>query len=258
MLFLSNLVSENITIMGPNAAKSVNDAIYWMGDDDFYVYTGQVQTLPCSVKDYVFSDFNATQGQKVFAALNSSFSEVWWFYPSSGSDEIDRYVVYDYQQQLWFFGTMARTAWVDRGINDFPLAAGTDGILYQHELGLNDGQNDTGLDSFIESSQIDIGDGENFSFIRRMIPDVTFTGSVSDSPSVNFILQTRNAPGAAYSTTSTNGVTRTATVPVEQFTDLVHVRLRGRSMALKLQSTGEDIQWRLGAPRVDIRPDGRR
>jgi len=253
-----NLVSENITIIGPNAAKSVNDAIYWMGDNDFYVYTGQVQTLPCSVKNYVFSDFNAAQGEKVFAALNSSFSEVWWFYPSSGSDEIDRYVVFDYQQQLWFFGTMARTAWVDRGINDFPLAAGTDGILYQHEAGLNDGQNDTGLDSFIESSQIDIGDGENFSFIRRMIPDVTFTGSVSDSPSVNFVLQTRNAPGAAYSTTSTNGVTRTATVPVEQFTDLVHVRLRGRSMALKLQSTGEDIQWRLGAPRVDLRPDGRR
>ena len=253
-----NMVSENVTIMGPNAAKSVNDTIYWMGNDDFYVYTGRVQTLPCSVKDYVFSDFNAAQGEKVFAALNSSFSEVWWFYPSSGSDEIDRYVVYDYQQQLWFFGTMARTAWVDRGINDFPLAAGTDGILYQHELGLNDGQNDTGLDSFIESSQIDIGDGENFSFIRRMVPDVTFTGSISDSPSVNFILQTRNAPGAAYSTTSTNGVTRTATVPVEQFTDLVHVRLRGRSMALKLQSTGEDIQWRLGAPRVDIRPDGRR
>lgn len=253
-----NLVSENITIVGPNAAKSVNDAIYWMGDDDFYVYTGQVQTLPCSVKDYVFSDFNAAQSQKVFAALNSSFSEVWWFYPSSGSDEIDRYVVFDYQQQLWFFGTMARTAWVDRGINDFPLAAGTDGILYQHEAGLNDGQNDTGLDSFIESSQIDIGDGENFSFIRRMIPDVTFTGSVSDNPSVDFVLQTRNAPGAAYSTTSTNGVTRTATVPVEQFTDLVHVRLRGRSMALKLQSTGADIQWRLGAPRVDLRPDGRR
>lgn len=253
-----NLVSENITIVGPNAAKSVNDTIYWMGNDDFYVYTGRVQTLPCSVKDYVFSDFNAAQGEKVFAALNSSFSEVWWFYPSSGSDEIDRYVVFDYQQQLWFFGTMARTAWVDRGINDFPLAAGTDGILYQHELGLNDGQNDTGLDSFIESSQIDIGDGENFSFIRRMVPDVTFTGSVSDSPSVNFILQTRNAPGAAYSTTSTNGITRTATVPVEQFTNLVHVRLRGRSMALKLQSTGEDIQWRLGAPRVDIRPDGRR
>jgi hypothetical protein len=253
-----NMVSENVTIMGPNAAKSVNDTIYWMGNDDFYVYTGRVQTLPCSVKDYVFSDFNNAQGEKVFAALNSSFSEVWWFYPSSGSDEIDRYVVYDYQQQLWFFGTMARTAWVDRGINDFPLAAGTDGILYQHELGLNDGQNDTGLDSFIESSQIDIGDGENFSFIRRMVPDVTFTGSISDSPSVNFILQTRNAPGAAYSTTSTNGVTRTATVPVEQFTDLVHVRLRGRSMALKLQSTGEDIQWRLGAPRVDIRPDGRR
>ena len=222
------------------------------------MYTGQVQKLPCTVRDYVFEDFNDTQAEKVFAALNSSFNEIWWFYPSADSDEVDRYVVYNHQQQIWFYGTMARTAWVDRGINEFPLAAGTDGYLYLHEAGLNDGQNDSAISSYIESSQIDIGDGDNFAFIRRMIPDVTFVGSSAESPSVNFILQTRNFPGANYSTTSSSNISRSATLPVEQFTEQVHVRLRGRSMALKLESDGLGIQWRLGSPRVDIRQDGRR
>lgn len=253
-----NLISENITIMSPNSAKAMDDMVFWMGMQDFYVYSGQVQKLPCTVRDYVFEDFNDTQAEKVFAALNSSFDEIWWFYPSADSDEIDRYVVYNHQQQIWFYGSLARTAWVDRGINEYPLVAGTDGYLYLHELGLNDGQNNTAINSYIESSQIDIGDGEQFSFIRRMLPDVTFVGSTAENPSVNFILKTRNAPGAAYSTTSTSGITRSATVPVEQFTDQVHVRLRGRSLALKLESDAVDVQWRLGAPRVDIRQDGRR
>lgn len=253
-----NLISENITIMSPNSAKAMDDMVFWMGMQDFYVYSGQVQKLPCTVRDYVFEDFNDTQAEKVFSALNSSFDEIWWFYPSADSDEIDRYVVYNHQQQIWFYGSLARTAWVDRGINEYPLVAATDGYLYLHEFGLNDGQNDTAINSYIESSQIDIGDGEQFSFIRRMLPDVTFVGSTAENPSVNFILQTRNAPGAAYSTTSTSGITRSATVPVEQFTDQVHVRLRGRSLALKLESDAVDVQWRLGAPRVDIRQDGRR
>ena len=244
--------------MSPNSVKAVDDMVFWMGMQDFYVYTGQVQKLPCTVRDYVFEDFNDAQAEKVFAALNSSFNEIWWFYPSVNSDEVDRYVVYNHQQKLWFYGTMARTAWVDRGINEYPLVAGTDGYLYLHELGLNDGENNTAINAYIESSQIDIGDGENFAFIRRMIPDVTFVGSSAVNPSVNFILQTRNFPGADYSTTSSNNITRSATVPVEQFTEQVHVRLRGRSMALKLESDGLDVQWRLGSPRVDIRPDGRR
>jgi len=230
-----------------------------MGMQDFYVYTGQVQKLPCAVRSYVFEDFNDFQAEKVFAALNSSFNEIWWFYPSANSEEIDRYVVYDHLQQIWFYGTMARTAWVDRGMNEYPLVAGTDGYLYQHEVGLDDGESDdTAINAYIESSQIDIGDGENFAFIRRMIPDVTFSGSSSETPSVNFILQTRNFPGANYSTTSSKNVARSATVPVEQFTEQVHVRLRGRSLALKLESDGLGVQWRLGSPRVDIRQDGRR
>jgi hypothetical protein len=253
-----NLISENITIMSPNAVKAMDDTVFWMGMQDFYMYTGQVQKLPCTVRNYVFEDFNDGQAEKVFAALNSSFNEIWWFYPSADSEEVDRYVVYNHLQQLWFYGTMARTAWVDRGINDYPLAAGTDGYLYLQELGLNDGENNTAINAYIESSQVDIGDGENFAFIRRMIPDVTFAGSSAESPSVNFILQTRNFPGANYSATSSKNVARSATVPVEQFTEQVHVRLRGRSLALKLESDGLDVQWRLGSPRVDIRQDGRR
>ena len=255
-----NQISENTTIMGPKAAKAVDDAVYWMGLEEFYVYTGQVQKLPCSVKSYVFNDFNDAQAEKVFAALNSSFNEITWFYPSASSDVIDRYVTFNYAEQVWTIGTMARSAWLDRGINAQPIAAGLDGKLYQHETGNDDGSTSpvTAIDAYIESSQVDIGDGENFAFIRRMIPDVTFDGSEAASPAATFTLKTRNFPGTSYSTTDPSAVTRTATVPVEQFTDQVHVRLRGRSFALRIESDATGVQWRLGAPRIDVRTDGRR
>ena len=255
-----NQISENTTIMGPKAAKAVDDAVYWMGLEEFYVYTGQVQKLPCSVKSYVFNDFNDAQAEKVFAALNSSFNEITWFYPSASSDVIDRYVTFNYLEQVWTIGTMARSAWLDRGINAQPIAAGLDGKLYQHETGNDDGSTSpvTAIDAYIESSQVDIGDGENFAFIRRMIPDVTFDGSEAASPAATFTLKTRNFPGTSYSTTDPSAVTRTATVPVEQFTDQVHVRLRGRSFALRIESDATGVQWRLGAPRIDVRTDGRR
>ena len=255
-----NQISENTTIMGPKAAKAVDDAVYWMGLEEFYVYTGQVQKLPCSVKSYVFNDFNDAQAEKVFAALNSSFNEITWFYPSASSDVIDRYVTFNYAEQVWTIGTMARSAWLDRGINSQPIAAGLDGKLYQHEFGNDDGSTSpaSAIDAYIESSQVDIGDGENFAFIRRMIPDVTFDGSEAASPAATFTLKTRNFPGTSYSTTDPSAVTRTATVPVEQFTDQVHVRLRGRSFALRIESDATGVQWRLGAPRIDVRTDGRR
>jgi hypothetical protein len=255
-----NQISENTTIMGPNAAKAVDDTVYWMGLEEFYVYTGQVQKLPCSVKSYVFNDFNDGQAEKVFAALNSSFNEITWFYPSSASDNIDRYVTYNYLEQVWTIGNLARSAWLDRGINAQPIAAGLDGKLYQHEFGNDDGSTSpaSAIDAYIESSQVDIGDGENFAFIRRMIPDVTFDGSEAASPAATFTLKTRNFPGTNYSTTDPSAVTRTATVPVEQFTDQVHVRLRGRSFALRIESDATGVQWRLGAPRIDVRTDGRR
>ena len=253
-------ISTNITIAGPLAAIAVEDNVFWMGREEFYVYGGQVQKLPCSVRSYVFNDFNAAQAEKVTAGVNSSFSEIWWLYPSANSDNIDRYVVYNYQEQVWYYGTLARSVWLDRGINQFPIAASLDGYLYLHEKGLDDGSTTPAspITSYIESSQMDIGDGENFIFMRRLIPDLTFDSSTVASPQADFILQTRNYPGGPYLQTSTDAVTRTATVPVEQFTNQVNLRLRGRSFAMKISSSDMGVAWRLGSPRVDIRPDGRR
>ena len=181
-------------------------------------------------------------------------------YPSANSEDNDRYVVYNYQEQVWYYGTLSRSVWVDRGINQFPLAASKDGYLYLHERGADDGSTTpaSAISSYIESSQIDIGDGDNFVFMRRLIPDLTFVSSTAPDPQADFILQTRNFPGGQYLQSSTDPVTRTATLPVEQFTEQVNVRLRGRSFAMKIASTNTGVAWRLGSPRIDIRPDGRR
>jgi hypothetical protein len=253
-------ISTNLTIAGPLASIAVEDTVFWMGREEFYVYNGQVQKLPCAVRSYVFNDFNSAQAEKVTAGINSSFSEIWWLYPSANSDDIDRYVIYNYQEQVWYYGALARSVWLDRGINQFPIAASQDGYLYLHEKGLDDGSTSpaSAITSYIESSQMDIGDGENFIFMRRLIPDLTFDASTAASPQADFILQTRNYPGGPYLQTSTDAVTRTATVPVEQFTNQVNLRLRGRSFAMKIESSDMGVAWRLGSPRVDIRPDGRR
>jgi len=255
------MISENITIRSPQAAVAVDDTVFWMGVQEFYVYNGSVKKLPCSVKDHVFSDFNTNQAEKVIAGVNSSFGEIWWFYPSASSTENDKYVIYNYEQQIWYIGSLTRTAWLDRGINDFPIAAHSDNYLYNHEFGFDDGSTDGAISAHIESSQMDIQDGDGFLFIRRILPDLTFrssTGSGSDNPAANFILKARNFPGTNYGSPETGGVTQTSTSPIEQFTDQVHVRLRGRSFALRVESTAEGVGWRLGSPRVDIRPDGRR
>ena len=258
-----NLISENITIISPLAAKAVDDFVFWMGLEDFYVYDGRVQKLPCAVKSYIFNDINLYQKEKVFAALNSSFNEIWWFYPSEDSDSNDRYVIYNHLEQAWSYGTLARSAWLDRGITDNPIAAGLDNYLYTHEYGLDDGSTApaSAITSYVESSQLDIGDGDKFVFIRRLVPDVTFDGSTASSPSAAFTVKTRNFPGGAYLESNASTVTQSAaatTTTVEQFTDQVHIRLRGRSFALKVGSTDTEVQWRLGSPRVDIREDGRR
>jgi len=255
-----SLISENITIASPLSAIAVDDSVYWMGREEFYVYSGQVQKLPCSVRSYVFNDFNFEQTSKVTTGVNSSYSEIWWFYPSASSTSIDRYVVYNYSEQAWYYGTLTRTAWLDRGIAQYPIAAGTDGFLYYHEFGQDDGSVTpaVSVDSYIESSQVTMGAGDNFVSLRRLIPDVTFSGSDSANPSVNMTLETRNFPGTDYTTTSTNAVTRSATVPVEQFTSEVDIRLRGRSFAFKIASDATGVDWRLGTPRVDARSDGRR
>mgnify|MGYP003134664154 FL=1 len=255
-----NLISENITIAGPQSAVSIEDNVFWMGIDEFYIYTGAVQKLPCTVKDYVFNDFNFEQREKVIASSNSSFSEAWWFYPSANSANIDKYVVYNYQQNVWYYGTLNRTAWIDRGVNSNPLAASTDNYLYTHEIGFDDGSTNpaSGINAYIESSQFDIGDGDNFSFVRRVIPDVTFRDSTSPTPTADFTFKARNFPGGNYLQNSTKAIEKTASVPVEQFTQDANIRIRGRSMALKISSAETGVTWRLGSPRIEIRPDGRR
>jgi hypothetical protein len=255
-----NMISENVTIASPNSAVAVEDNVFWMGANEFYTYTGAVQKLPCTVRDYVFSDFNDGQSEKVFAASNTAFSEIWWFYPSSNSDTVDRYVVYNYQQNIWYYGTLARGAWVDRGVENYPIAAGIDGYLYYQENGFDDGSTNpaSAINAYIESSQFDLGDGNNFSFVSRVIPDVTFRNSTAASPSVTFTMKARNFPGGAYLQEDDNAVSKTASVPVEQFTNQVYVRLRGRSMALRVESSNTGVGWRLGSPRMDVRQDGRR
>jgi len=253
-------ISRNITIASPNAALAVNDFVYWMGSKEFYVYSGTVQRLPCTVLDYVFSDFNRDQIGKVTAGHNSSYGEVWWFYPSESSSTNDRYVIYNYQEKVWYFGNLNRTAWVDRGINQYPIAASTDNKLYYHEFGQDDGSTNpsSAIASNIESSQMDIGEGDKFLLASKLIPDITFRDSENNAPSASFTVQVRQNPGVNYDATSASTVTRSATTPVEAFTEEAFIRLRGRSFAIKVSSDATGVMWRLGTPRIQLRPDGRR
>jgi len=255
-----NSLSENITIAGPNAAVAVDDNVFWMGQSEFYVYSGAVQRMPCMVRDFVFSDLNDGQIEKVNAALNTQHSEIWWFYPSANSDEVDRYVVYNYSEKVWYYGSMGRTAWIDRGIFDFPFAANTDGYLYEHEIGFDDGTTDpvSAIPAYIQSSPIDIGDGEQFMFIRRMIPDVDFKNSTAILPETNITIDVKNAPDGTYSSSQTDVFVKTQAASVNARTEQLYFRLRGRQMRFKISSDELGVDWRLGSPRIDIRPDGRR
>lgn len=253
-------VSSSISIMGPNAAVSVGDTVFWMGLSEFYTYSGAVSQIPCDVKEYVFSGINIEQRYKVCSGHNSAFSEVWWFYPSEGSSENDKYVVFNYEQRLWYYGSLPRTAWYDRGTLINPVSISPDGYVYYQEYGLNDGSTNppSALPSFIESSVVDLGEGDQFMFASRIIPDLTFRNSTANDATVTMTLKARNYPGDPYSGNYANTVTKTASVPVEQYTDQVFVRLRGRSMSLRVDSSQTNVSWRLGDPRLDVRPDGRR
>jgi hypothetical protein len=249
-------LSKNITIMSPFSAIAVEDAVYWMGVDTFYVYSGgQTIQLPCTVKDKVFLDFNFEERDKVHVGLNSEFSEILWFYPSSAGTQIDKYVAYNYLEKVWYYGTLARDAWIDRGIRNLPQATGNQ-YLYNHEVGFDD--DGSAMTSFIESSSIDIGDGDKFVFLKQVIPDITFNGSTSVNPDVAFTMKSKNNPGANFNETTQATTQRSATSPVEQFTEKLNYRLRGRSFALRIDSTSLGTKYKLGTPRVDIREDGRR
>lgn len=255
-----NSLSENITIAGPNAAIAVDDNVFWMGRTEFYVYSGSVQRLPCMVRDYVFSDLNDAQIDKVNAAINTQHSEIWWFYPSANSEECDKYVVYNYLEQVWYYGTFGRTAWIDRGIFDFPFAANSDGFVYEHEIGFDDGTTDpvSAINAYIQSSPIDIGDGQQFMFVTRMIPDVDFKDSTALLPDVNITLDIKNAPDGTYTRSETDAFVKTQAAAVDARTEQLYFRLRGRQMRFKIASDELGVAWRLGSPRLDIRPDGRR
>ena len=249
-------LSNNITIMSPNAAVATEDFVFWMGIDTFYVYAGQTQTLPCTVKDKVFLDFNIEQRDKVVAGVNTEFSEVTWFYPSSDASDNDRYVTYNYGQKIWYFGTLSRTAWLDRGTRTFPIAT-ANSLIYNHEIGYDD--DGSAMDSFIESAAIDIGDGDKFLYLRKVIPDLTFEGSTNlSTPQATFTVKARNNPGADFDNTQSGTTIQTQSTPVEKFTEQLDLRVRGRSFALRVESNALGSKWKLGSPRVDIRQDGRR
>ncbi len=248
-------LSKNITIMSPASAVPVDYLVFWMGVDTFYIYAGGTQQLPCPVKDKVFLDFNFDERDKVHVGVNSEFSEIIWFYPKAGSSTVNAYVVYNYEGKVWYYGTLSRDAWIDRGIRTFPIATGNS-LLYNHELTNDD--DGSPMTSFIESGPVDMGDGDKFVSIKQMLPDVSFNGSDNPTPSVSFTLKAKNSAGGNFLQTESNDATRSTTTPIEQFTDKINYRVRGRSFAIKLESTGSGVKYKLGTPRVDMRPDGRR
>lgn len=255
-----NLISDNITIMSPNSAVAVEDSVYWMGNGGFYVYTGMVQQLQCTVKEHVFDNINREQIEKIVCGVNSTYSEVWWFYPSLGSENIDKYVIYNYEQNIWYYGNLTRTAWIDRGIQNYPIAACNCGHLYYHEASLNDESTvpPSPIVSYIESAPSDIGDGDRLSYISRMIPDVSFRGSTKTNASVDFTLTAYNYSGGLSTSAETAEVARVTTIPVQSHTKKNDLRLRGRAVSMKIQSEDLDTTWRLGIPRIDIKQDGGR
>ena len=265
-----NILSDNISIASQNAVATANNITYWMGVDKFYAYTGRVETLPCSLRQYVFGDINLDQQDQFFAGTNEGYSEVWWYYCSAGSNVIDRYVIYNYLDQVWYYGSLGRTAWLDSPLRENPMAATYSHTVVYHESGNDDVEvNGTVLpiNAYIQSSDFDIGDGHNFGFVWRMIPDITFDGSSTptpDKPQVTFTLRPRQNPGAPYGSAETPTVTSAQSYNivrnynVQEFTEIVYTRLRGRQMAFKVSSNQLGCQWQLGAPRIDIRPDGRR
>jgi hypothetical protein len=262
----NQLLSDNVSIAGPNSMAIASGVTYWMGVDKFYKYDGSVQTLRCDLRQYIYGDINTNQFDQIYAGTNEGFNEVWWFYCSANSDAIDKYVIYNYLEDVWYYGTMARTAWLDTGLRNYPLAATYSNNIVTHENGVNDNTSGTPqpIEAYILSSEFDIGDGHNFGFVWRILPDLTFRGSTSESPSVKLYLYPLQNSGSGYNDPTSLGgsnygtVTRSAVYPVEQYTGQIFTRVRGRQLAFKIQSTEKDVTWQLGAPRIDIRPDGRR
>jgi hypothetical protein len=270
VIWSSQLLGDNISIAGPNAVAIGSGVIYWMGIDKFYKYDGRLQTLRCDLRKFIFEDINLSQQDQFFASTNEGFNEVWFFYCSQNATEIDRYVVYNYLENngegVWYYGEMARTAWLDSGLRNNPMAATTINNIVYHELGNDDNATETTLPiySVIETTEFDIDDGDHFGFVWRIVPDITFVGSDAAAPQVTMTLIPMQNSGSGYNDPISLGgnsdatIVRSATVPIEQFTGQVYVRVRGRQMILKVENNQLGCAWQLGSPRIDIKQDGRR
>jgi hypothetical protein len=268
-VFALQQLADNISIISPRAAATANNVTYWMGTDKFYVYSGQIQTLPTTVREYVYKDINFAQADQIVSGTNEGFNEIWWFYPSADSNWNNRYVIYNHLEQVWYYGSVERTAWLDTPLRDVPTALYTEeyeytdtiagnpntGNLYKHEVGVND--DGAAMTCFIQSNDFDLGDGDQFILTRRIIPDINYNQSTAATPTVTLAIRPRNFPGSQYQgdPSDTQNVIETS---ANIYTDQVFVRARARQMALRVASDTEGVQWQLGSPRLDIRPDGRR
>ena len=260
------ILGSNTSIAGPNAVATAANVTYWMGLDKFYMYSGRVETLYCPLRQYIFGDINLQQQYQFFASTNEGFNEVWWFYCSANSTVIDRYVIYNHLEKIWSYGNLSRTAWIDSPLRDFPSAAGYNGQLIYHEDGVDNGTTNPAspIEAYIQSADFNIGDGHNYGFVWRMIPDITFDGSYVNNPAVTITMRPRQNPGSNYGTApspevaSTQNYSGQRNYAVQQFTQIVYTRVRGRQMAFKIASDGLGVQWQLGVPSIDVRPDGRR
>ena len=260
------ILADNISLAGPNCVATANNITYWMGVDKFYVYSGRVETLPCTLRSYVYNDINMSQAFQFFSGTNEGFNEVWWYYCSANSTVIDRYVIYNHLERTWYYGTLNRTAWLDSALRVQPMATTPNSQLVYHETGVDDGTTNppSPIVAYVQSSDFDIGDGHNFGFVWRIIPDVTFDGSTAVAPVLDFTVRPRQFPGSNYGNANSPEVASTQsfagqrTYNVQRFTEQVYVRIRGRQMAFRVGSDTLGTQWQLGVPRIEIRPDGRR
>lgn len=260
------ILADNISIAGPNAMASANNVTYWMGVDKFYMYSGRVETLPCTLRSYVYNDINMAQAFQFFAGTNEGFNEIWWYYCSANSTVIDKYVIYNHLERIWYYGTLERTAWLDSALRTEPMATTYANQILYHETGVDDGTTNppSPITAYVQSSDFDIGDGHNFGFVWRIIPDVTFDGSTVTAPALDFTVRPRQFPGSNYGNSNNPEVASTVsyagqrTYNVQQFTEQVYVRIRGRQMAFRVGSDTLGTAWQLGVPRIEVRPDGRK
>jgi len=261
-VFALQELADNITIISPRAVATANNVTYWMGQDKFYVYSGQVQTLPCTLRQFVFQDLNYNQVDQIVCGTNEGFTEIWWFYPSQNSNWNDRYVIFNHLENAWYYGELVRTAWLDTALRSYPTASVTEenasiGYQYVHEYGINDG--DAAMTSYIASSDFDLADGEQFMLTRRIIPDLNFTESTAASPTVTLTVEPKRFSGSATNTMASNTQSvASSSATLDQYTEQVFIRARGRQMSLKVESTDLGVQWQLGSLRLDVRPDGKR